>query len=110
MKKQFQSIRKPSRGCSFRQGTARNVTFTAGLFGRRRPLTAGISCFALASVRFTRKQRDALDKVLLVLGASLDRGALLLLLLLLAAAAGSEVGTSESAAEDAHGELYRPSN
>lgn len=51
-------------------------------------------------------KRDALNEILLVFGAGLNRGALLLLLLLLAAAAGRKEGTSESATEDAHSELY----
>ena len=53
--------------------------------------------------------KNALNEILLVLVAGLNRGALLLLLLLLAAAAGREVGPSESATENTHGELYRVS-
>lgn len=51
---------------------------------------------------------NILDKVFLILGASSNRGTLLNLLLLLgAAAAGSEVGTTEHGAQDAHGELEK---
>ena len=51
---------------------------------------------------------NILDKVFLILGASSNRGTLLNLLLLLgAAAAGSEVGTTEDGAQDAHGELEK---
>lgn len=51
---------------------------------------------------------DVLDKVFLVLGASSNRGTLLDFLLLLgAAAAGSEVGTTEHGAQDAHGDLEK---
>ena len=54
------------------------------------------------------QKKNILDKVFLILGASSNRGTLLNLLLLLgAAAAGSEVGTTEHGAQDAHGDLEK---
>ena len=56
--------------------------------------------------RHRQGRQDILDKLLLILRASRNRGTLLLLLLLLlTAAAGSEEGTAEEAAESDHGQL-----